>query len=397
MFLPAIAASVCVFSSGCSPTPAVNTATPETPLQSVDVAPAIEQPVERRIIAAGSLLAQDNSPISVKVPGHLRRINVDLGSVVRAGELIAEIDPQDYELRLKQARAALIQARVRLGLPLDGDDDQVDIEQLSSVKEAEAVLVEKRYELDRLATLSLEGVASKSHLEAADSAFQVALNRRQDALQEARNRQAVLLQRQAEFEMARKQLDDTRILAPFDGAVQERRANIGEYLQIGSTVVVLVRTDPLRLRVEIPEREAARVRIGQQLRISVEGQREVFTSEISRFSPAITELSRMLLIEADVPARGLLRPGAFVRAEIITESESPALTIPPAALVTFAGVEKVFSVENGKVTEKFITTGDRSSGYIEILSGLKPGDVVVLEPGGLRSGQKVQINGIPAS
>jgi RND family efflux transporter MFP subunit len=265
------------------------------------------------------------------------------------------------------------------------------------VKEAEAVLVEKRYELDRLATLSLEGVASKSHLEAADSAFQVALNRRQDALQEARNRQAVLLQRQAEFEMARKQLDDTRILAPFDGAVQERRANIGEYLQIGSTVVVLVRTDPLRLRVEIPEREAARVRIGQQLRISVEGQREVFTSEISRFSPAITELSRMLLIEADVPARGLLRPGAFVRAEIITESESPALTIPPAALVTFAGVEKVFSVENGKVTEKFITTGDRSSGYIEILSGLKPGDVVVLEPGGLRSGQKVQINGIPAS
>jgi RND family efflux transporter MFP subunit len=397
MFLPAIAASVCVFSSSCSPTPAVNTATPETPLQSVDVAPAIEQPVERRIIAAGSLLAQDNSPISVKVPGHLRRINVDLGSVVRAGELIAEIDPQDYELRLKQARAALIQARVRLGLPLDGDDDQVDIEQLSSVKEAEAVLVEKRYELDRLATLSLEGVASKSHLEAADSAFQVALNRRQDALQEARNRQAVLLQRQAEFEMARKQLDDTRILAPFDGAVQERRANIGEYLQIGSTVVVLVRTDPLRLRVEIPEREAARVRIGQQLRISVEGQREVFTSEISRFSPAITELSRMLLIEADVPARGLLRPGAFVRAEIITESESPALTIPPAALVTFAGVEKVFSVENGKVTEKFITTGDRSSGYIEILSGLKPGDVVVLEPGGLRSGQKVQINGIPAS
>jgi RND family efflux transporter MFP subunit len=390
-------AAIALLLAGCSPTPAARPAEPDAPPLSVQVARVIEQPVERRIFASGSLHAQDYSPISVKVAGHLQMIAVDLGSAVLAGDVIAEVDPRDYELRLKQAGAALAQARVRLGLPLDGDDDQVEFEKVSSVKEAAAVLVEKRAELERLSVLSLEGVASKSHLEAAESAFEVASNRHQEALQEARNRQAVLLQRRAEFEMARKQVADTRILAPFDGSVQERRANLGEYLQVGSPVVTLVRTEPLRLRLEVPERESARVRLGQRVRLFVEGQREPFSGEIKRFSPAIAQQSRMLVVEADVPASGKLRPGAFARAEIITESESPALVIPPSALVTFAGVEKVFTVENGKVTEKFVSTGDHSADYIEVLSGLSPGETIVLDPGGLKAGQTVQTNRPPAS
>jgi RND family efflux transporter MFP subunit len=383
--------------AGCSPAPANNPVTPSDPPLTVSVAQVLEQAVERRIMVSGSLLAQDHSPISVKVSGHLRTIAVDLGSVVRAGDLIAEVDPRDYELRLEQARAALAQARVRLGLTLEGEDDQVDIESASTVKEARAVLVEKRGELERLSVLSTEGVASRSHLEAAEAAFEVASNRHQEALQEARNRQAMLLQRRAEFEMARKQLTDTRLVAPFDGAVQERRANLGEYLPVGSPVVTLVRTDPLRLRVEVPEREATRVRLGQSVRLQVEGHRQVFTGQIKRFSPAITAQSRMLVVEADVSADGLLRPGAFARAEIITESETPALIVPPNALVSFAGVEKVFSVENGKVTERFVTTGDRTGDYIEILSGLAAGEFVVLDPGGLRNGQLVLTNGFPTS
>jgi multidrug efflux pump subunit AcrA (membrane-fusion protein) len=85
----------------------------------------------------------------------------------------------------------------------------------------------------------------------------------------------------------------------------------------------------------------------------------------------------------------VLRPGAFARAEIVTASDTPALTVPVGSLVTFAGIEKVLVAENGAVKEKFITTGDRASNQIEVTSGLKAGELVLVNPGGLRAGRAV--------
>jgi RND family efflux transporter MFP subunit len=334
-------------------------------------------------------MAQDQSPLSVKVPGRVRTITVDLGSLVRAGDLVAEVDAQDYELGLAQARAALGQARAKVGLPLEGDDDQVEVEKTSTVKQARAVLEEKRKDRNRIITLSEQGIASQSEQEVAQSAFEVAANKYEDAIEEARNRLAILAQRRVEYDIARKQLSDTRVVAPFEGAVQERRANLGEYLQAGAPVVTLVRMDPLRLRLEVPERDAGRVRQGQAVRVFVEGDTNAHTGVVKRLSPAITAQSRMLVVEADVHSDGVLRPGAFARAEIVTASDTPALTVPVGSLVTFAGIEKVLVAENGAVKEKFITTGDRASNQIEVTSGLKAGELVLVNPGGLRAGRAV--------
>jgi multidrug efflux pump subunit AcrA (membrane-fusion protein) len=153
--------------------------------------------------------------------------------------------------------------------------------------------------------------------------------------------------------------------------------------------VTVVRVDPLRLRVEIPEREALPVRLGQKVRVFIERDTNAYGGTITRLSPAITQQSRVLVAEADVPSEGRLRPGAFARAEIITISESPSLVIPPAALVSFAGVEKVFAVESGKALETTVITGDRGPKWIEIVSGLQEGDLVVVNPGGLQTGQAV--------
>ena len=374
--------------ASCSKTGPASSKQADPPV-SVNVWKVTPQRLERSVLVAGSLMAQDQSPLSVKVPGRVRTITVDLGSVVRAGDLIAEVEPQDYELGLSQARAALAQARARVGLPLDGEDDQVDVEKTSTVKQARAVLEEKRKDRDRVLALSEQGIASESEKESAQSAFEVTVNKYEDALEEARNRLAMLAQRRAEFDIARKQLADTRIVAPFDGAVQERRANVGEYLTAGTSVVTLVRMDPLRLRVEVPEREAGRVHPGQVVRVSVEGDTNVHSGVVKRLSPAITAQSRMLVVEADVPADGSLRPGAFARAEIVTEGGTPALTIPPNSLVTFAGIEKAFVVQDGKAIERFITTGDRTTNQVEVLSGLNVGERVIIDPGGLQSGRAV--------
>src|SRR5712692_9319200 len=106
------------------------------PPKQVKVVRVIDTPLERTTVALGSLVAFDQATISVKVPGRLRSITVDLGSLVQRGQLIAQIEPQDYQLRVQQAEAAVAQARVRLGLPATGTNDNIDQEQASLVRQA---------------------------------------------------------------------------------------------------------------------------------------------------------------------------------------------------------------------------------------------------------------------
>jgi membrane fusion protein, multidrug efflux system len=362
----------------------------------VKIATVTEQVMERAVSVIGSLAAHDEATLSVKVPGRLQTIAVDLGSVVRKGQLIAQVEPEDYELQLRQSEALLSQTRARLGLPLNGDIDTVDLEQASTVKEAKARLEEARKNRDRIVELTQQGILSKSDQETADAAYEVAANRYRDAVEEINNRRAQLAQRRAEVEIARKQLADTAIRAPFDGAVQERRASPGEYLIAGTPVVTIVRTDPLRLRVEAPEREAPAVHTGQTVRVRVEGDAAAHTGRISRVSPAIDRQSRMLMVEADIPNDGSLRPGSFVSADIVTRDDGKSLSVPSNAIVTFAGIEKVFVVENGKALEKQIATGRRGTNWVEIVSGLKAGDTVVLDPGNLQTGDAVKAESPPA-
>jgi len=224
------------------------------------------------------------------------------------------------------------------------------------------------------------------------SGLEVAQGRYQDAIEEVHNRRAVLAQRRSELELARQQLADTVLVSPIDGAVSQRQASVGEYLGTGAPVVTLVRLHPLRLRFSVPERDAASIRAGQPVRITVEGDAKPHPGTVARLSPAITEQNRTLLIEAEVPnTAGALRPGAFAKAEVVVQQDDRVVTIPVAALVTFAGVEKVFTVRDGKSVELPVTTGRRLGDRVEIVSGLKAGQPVVVQPGSLTGGQPVTV------
>ena len=276
-----------------------------------------------------------------------------------------------------------------MGLRPDGDDDAVEIETTSLVKQAKATLDETTKHRDRMADLAKSNLSPPSEVDAAEAAYRVALHKHAAALDEARARQAALAQRRAELDFAQKQLADTALRASFDGVIQARHAGLGEFVQAGTPVVTLVQTDPLRLRLEVSERDALGVRAGQTVRLRVEGETNGVTGRLARVSPAISELNRMLLVEADIPARGGLRPGLFARGEIVLSAHDEGLAIPPAALFTFAGIEKVVVAQDGKALEKTVTTGRRGADWLEIVSGLKPGERVVLDPGSLRTGQAV--------
>lgn len=361
------------------------------PARQVKTAVVSETPFGETVKANGTLAAYEQTTVSVKVPGRVRMISVDLGSVVSRGQVIALVDSEDYRLRVQQAEASLAQARARLGLAPDGTDDRVDPEQTATVRQARAVLDEARHSRDRAARLVEQGVIAKAEFDSVNATFKVAEGRYQDAYEEIRNRQGILAQRRSELALARQQLKDTAVVAPLDGIVQEKRTSIGEFLAAGSPVVNIVRMDPLRLRAEIPERESLTVHTGQDVRVTVEGDPIVYVGKIMRLSPVIAEQNRMLVVEADVRNNGKLRPGSFAHAEIVTNDAKMAVTVPNNAIVTFAGIEKVIVIQNGKALEKPITTGRRSPDFTEIVAGINVGEKVIVDPGNLQSGQAVEV------
>jgi RND family efflux transporter MFP subunit len=357
--------------------------------RTVSVAPAQEARLDRTVSVTGTLAAEEQVVVSFKVAGRLDSLAVDLGSSVGAGQVLGRLVPTDFELRVTQAEAALQQARARLGLTGE-EGDQVDPAHTAVVRQARAVLDQATLTRDRTAATAKKGIVSQADLDAAEAAFRVAEGRYQDALEEVRNRQAILSQRRIELELARQALSDSRLTAPFAGRVRERQASPGQYLAAGAPVVTIVKVHPLRLRLSIPEREAAAVRVGLPVRVTLEGDATVHEGRVARVSPAIEEDSRTLSIEAEVanPA-GTLRPGAFANAEVVTESRDTAILIPAAALVSFAGVERVFVVAGGKAAERRVTTGRRDGGRVEVTEGLKPGESVVVGPGNLVDGEAV--------
>ncbi|MEW6207217.1 MAG: efflux RND transporter periplasmic adaptor subunit [Acidobacteriota bacterium] len=359
--------------------------------RQVKTSRAAEVEMERLVTVSGSFAAYDQATISTKVPGRLRAINVDLGSVIRRGQTIADLEPRDYQLRLQQAEAALAQARARLGLDPQGSDDSVNPETTGTVRQARALLDEAKLKLDRSSSLFQQGVISRAQLDASEAEYKVAQSRLQDAIEEIRNRQALIMQRRSELEIARQQLTDTAIIAPFDGVVQERRANLGEYVNAAAPIVTLVRMDPLRFRAEVPERESRNVKIGQQVRVRVEGDSNTYTGVIARLSPSITAQNRVLIIEAEVRNNGQLRPGSFASAEIVADDRDLALAVDRRAVVSFAGIDKVITVEDGKAAERPITIGRRTDRWVEVLSGISAGETVILDPGNLQSGQPVVV------
>jgi multidrug efflux pump subunit AcrA (membrane-fusion protein) len=364
--------------------------------REVRVVPAAEERLVRTIRLTGTLAAEEQVTLSMKVTGRLDVLTVDLGSRVSRGQVIARLIPTDFRLRASASDAALQQARARLGLPPQGEDDRINPEATAIVRSAKAVLDEARLTKDRIETFVKRGISARADLDAAEASLQVADSKYQDAMEEVRNRQAVLEQRRTELELARQALRDSSLTAPLDGVVRERQTSVGQYLAAGSPVVTIVRVDPLRLRLAIPERESQSIRTNQEVRVSVEGDPTVHPGRVARISPAIEEASRTLTVEAEVPNHdGALRPGAFATAEIITAAGEQAVLVPSSSLVTFAGVDKVLIVKDGRIVERRVTTGRHEGERVEIVRGLSAGEPVVAQPGNLVEGASVHVADAP--
>jgi RND family efflux transporter MFP subunit len=399
--------------------------------REVQLDPVVLAELEQTIEVSGTLAADVQISLATKVPGRLASISVDLSSPVRQGQVLAEIERIDYEIGVRQADAALAQVRAQLGLWEQRGSTRVDVEAVPGMRQARATLEEARANAQRMEALVTQGLTPEAELTTARAVLARAEAGLETARQSVQLRQAELAQRESELAIARQRLADTAIRSPIDGFVQTRWVNRGEYLAAGARVVELMRVDPLRLRVALPEREAQRVAAGQAVEVRLDGAEPAVASArgvVARVAPGLDSESRSLLIEADIPNPGNLRPGHFVRARIRTGVRQ-VVSVPRTAIVTFAGLDKVLTVRDGKTVEVPVTLGESlpapasadaggaaatsaaatsaaatsaaatsaaatsaaATERVEIVRGLKVGEQVVRAPGSLQQGQPVRV------
>jgi RND family efflux transporter MFP subunit len=205
--------------------------------------------------------------------------------------------------------------------------------------------------------------------------------------------------RRKELALAQQMVSDSRILAPFDGVVGERRVSPGEYVQPGQAVVTLVRADKLRFTAGVPESRATAIRVGQRVEIELrEGDASRVVTSISRVSPTVMQTSRSILIEADVPNPGLtLQAGLFAEAELVVNPDAQAIVVPASAVSRFAGVQKVWLVTEGVARQQTVRTGREEPDRVEIVDGLATGSTLVRSATDGHDGPVVAVEEPPAA
>jgi RND family efflux transporter MFP subunit len=296
---------------------------------------------------------------------------VDIGDRVARGQALVIVVPIELRLGADQQRAAYEQTRARLGVPGDGEDI-VDPAQAAEVIRAEAALADARQKWERSKSLYDEGLLSRWTFDEVEANYKSAKAARDMAQQSVQDLRAELQAKRAGMRLAEKKLADAMIRAPFDGHVKERLVTQGQYLKVQTPVMTIVNSDPLRVRLKVPERVAAWINVGQAVSVSVEAYPgRTFEGKVSRMSPSVDTQTRTLEMEALLPnPDALLKPGFFVKAAIASKKVDSVLMIPHAAVRYVFGVYKVFRVEDHALKEAEVKLGERSGADVEIIDGL---------------------------
>lgn len=350
-------------------------ASTSVPPVDVTTAVAISRGLQRGVEVVGSMVADEEVVISAQAPGELSQLNVDFGSFVARGQVIAQIDSRDARLKVEQAEATLKQTMARLGMK---EGEKFDPIRNPDVRVAKAQLDWEKMNLDRQTKLVENGDISRAVYDQAVTTHNLALARYQASVDAVNQQLAVVEQQRAALNLAKKAITDTVVRSPINGAVKEKHASRGAYLAVGGRIVTLVKIDPLRLRADIPEYAAGAVRTGQTMTLKVESFPDrAFTGRVVRIGPSLNEQTRALTIEAEVSnPSNLLRPGMFAKSTLITAKDAPAVMVPRRAVQIIAGLNKVFVIENGRASERIVKTGVSDGDLIEVVEGVRSGENV---------------------
>jgi RND family efflux transporter MFP subunit len=314
------------------------------------------------------------------VAGRVAVTPLDFGDTVLAGGTVIQIDATEYELAYQQAAAKLRQSQAAIGADGETPTDQLQPKTSAVVREAEAARDAASQRLERLRSLRVGTSISQTDLESAEADFEIQSARVASSMNQAQESIAAIGVAEADLKIAKRNLAETTIMAPFEGVIQERIVSEGTIVSPGQILIRIAKTDRLRFRGSLPERASSLVSVGQSVRLEFDFPSREIVGVISRISPIVDMRTRSLSFEVDVPNDDqLLRPGLFASASIVVDDAATALAIPESALSRFAGVDKVWLVVDGRAQAQSVQIGRRMSPWVEILDGLQLGDQVLFE------------------
>jgi RND family efflux transporter MFP subunit len=359
---------------------------------SIAVAPALRTAIPRKIEFVGSLAGVEQVTLSSEVEGTVESVRSDLGDPVRKGQALVFLVQEEFLQRKEQSRAEQDQIAARLGIPPGAEI--ADIEKTSLVRKALAEYDNARKDLERRKDLAAKNLIAMKDVDDAEAKFLVAEANVRAAREEANNLLATLRGKKAALAIAEKKLRDTRVKSPIDGFIESRMVSTGEYVKVGTPLFRIVDDRTIRLLGEVPEFYAASLKTGLPVELSVDGRPGItYRGTLNRISPASNAANRAIQVEGNFPnAKRELKSGFFGKAAILLRVDPDGVSIPKQAVVTFAGIEKVFVIDNNAARERRVKLGEDLGDRIEIVEGIAVGDrVAVSRTGKLVEGSRVRI------
>lgn len=310
----------------------------------VEVAAVAKRPISASYAGTANLEAPDEAQVVAKTSGVLLQLMAEEGDQVKAGQVLARIDPDRPRLEMERARATMRK-------------------------------LENNYRR------SQELLASK--LVSAEASDQIRYD-----LEAAR----------AAYEMTQLELSYTNIVAPIDGVIAQRAVKVGNLIQLNSSLFRIVDNSRLEAVLNVPERDLATMKPGLAVRMSADAMPgQVFEGVIDRVSPVVDGGSGTFRVVTRFKGGEGLRPGMFGRIEVVYDQRSDALTVPRAALLEDAGETAVFAVRESKAVRVPIEVGHMSGELVEVRKGLTEGEQVVTAGKiTLRDGSSVEVLNPPA-
>ena len=311
---------------------------------------AVTAPVDNRVLprileVTGALAADESADIASERDGQVATVRVERGTYVEKGAILATLDEREAKAQLDQARANLAWTTS---------------------------------EVERYAELRRKQVVAKAEDQRKGTDLDLA---------------------KAALALAEKGFSDCTIRAPFSGVVTEKKVSAGAFVRRGAAICGLVKIDPLRAELAIPEIAVPAIKVGQKARLNVQSFPDrAFDGIVRYIGPSLRSEARTLVVEAVVPnPERILKPGLFVTARVELPKKEATLLVPFAAIVTDSGVSHVYVLGKDHVAERIVALGDRYGDAVEVRSGVAAGERVVVNPDRrLADGLEVLRNGTAA-
>ena len=340
----------------------------------------------------GSLAADERSSVASNTSGIVAEVRVDRGSLVRKDDVLVQIDPTDAKNKLAEGQAMLDELKARLGIDENTKDFNPEDEPEVKLAKASADLAASN--LRRAREMYAKKVISTEAFDQTQTDYELAAQRYRQALFQIKQAYSVCKTAQIKLGILKKAVDDTTIRAPFAGWVAEKLVAVGEQITSGmqsTKVVTLVRIDPLRLSLTVPQQDISRIEPRQIVRFHVDSFPDrTFEAKVRFIAPVVTNDTRSMVVEAVAPnPEGVLRPGLFATAELELQKQETAVSRRWGPCERMGEVARVFVVRDGVAREQVVALGEERKGKVEIRAGLSGKEILVARHETVHDGDRV--------